>query len=160
MTATTDINTELDQKFQQLDDESKLMVTLLAFSQCACAHRRFLGLGQMKHAYDYLYTDDAVRTAEHVAPAVVPEIEQIREDLKTITADPPDYLEADLAPKPQAHTRDFLWADAFEEPVWFDIRHAGRQGLTALEAVLAPRPGPPPGAEGPPAGPQGPTAEA
>ncbi|HEY7621956.1 MAG TPA: hypothetical protein VH834_19430 [Solirubrobacteraceae bacterium] len=148
MTQTMDVNEELDQKFQVLDEESKLTVALLAFSQCACAHRRFVGLGQMKHAHDYIFTAGAVSTAQRIDPAVVPLIEEIRGHVKAIAADPPDYMEADLTPKPVTREREFLWTDAFEDPVWFDIRHAARRGLTAVEAVLAPRPGPP----GPPPG--------
>jgi hypothetical protein len=143
-----DINQELDEKFQTLDSESKLMVALLAFSQCACGHRRFLGLGQMKHAHDYIVTEDAMDTAEAVNPEVVGKIEVLRQHLEQVSAEPTDYYGEDLAPKGNVMSREFLWGDGFEQPVWFDIRHVSREGLTALESVLAPKPGPP----GPPPG--------
>jgi hypothetical protein len=148
VTQTLDVNDELDQKFQALDDNSKLTIALVSFSQCACAHRRFVGLGQMKHAHDYIFTDDAARTAQQIDPAIVGLIEEIRHNVKIVSEDPPDFMDADLAPKPVTRTREFLWSDAFEDPVWFDIRHAARRGLTTVEGVLAPRPGPP----GPPPG--------
>jgi hypothetical protein len=152
MTTATSVRDELTQQFEQLDDESKLTIALVCFSQCAFGHRRFLDLGQMKHAHDYILTDKAVRTAETVNPEVVGEIEQIRKHMETVTADPPDYYAEDLSPRGDTSSREFYWRETFEEPEWYEIRHAARKGLTALESVLAPKPGPPPGADGPPPG--------
>jgi len=128
-----DINEELDHAFQKLDDESRLVVAFWAFSQCACSHRRFVGLGQLKHAHDYIVTDDARRMAADVDPRAVEIVEEIRGHVQTISASPPSYLTTDLGPAGDATKRDFLWGDAFEEPVWFEIRHPAREGLRLAE---------------------------
>jgi hypothetical protein len=56
-----------------------------------------------------------------------------------IAAAPADYHEADLAPRGAGITRDFLWSDALEEPVWYDIRHAAREDLGMVEAQVLQR---------------------
>jgi hypothetical protein len=68
---------ELDEKFAQLDDKSKLMATLPILSNCACAHRRILGLHQLKHAHDYIVGDDARRVAEATDPVVAAKVAEI-----------------------------------------------------------------------------------
>lgn len=128
-----DISQELDEKFAKLDDLSKLTIMFQIFSQCACSHRRFVGLGQMKHGRDYVASDAALATAERIDPSVVASIQEIRAGIEKVEADLPDYLTAEFGPSGPASTRDFLWADAFEEPVWFDIRHAARSGLSVSE---------------------------
>jgi len=128
-----DIKEELDLKFRKLDDESKLVVALWAFSQCACSHRRFVALGQLKHAHDYVVTDDATRTAAAVSPRVVEIVEEIRRHVQEVSSAPPAYLTSDLGPAGDAYRRSFLWGEAFEEPVWFQMRHPAREGLRIAE---------------------------
>ncbi|HEY7621935.1 MAG TPA: hypothetical protein VH834_19325 [Solirubrobacteraceae bacterium] len=130
---------ELDEKFAQLDDKSKLMATLSILSKCACAHRRILGLHQLKHAHDYIVSDDARRVAEATDPVVAAKVAEITGHMERLAADPADCHEADLAPRGAGTTRDFLWSDALEEPVWYDVRHAAREGLGIVEAQVLQR---------------------
>ncbi|MFE2998722.1 hypothetical protein ACFXG4_27430 [Nocardia sp. NPDC059246] len=133
------VRDELDKKFAELDNESKLTITMLGFSQCAAGYKRFLGLNQLHHSYSFLYTEEAVSTAEATDPIVAESVAQLRDLVKEAVATPRPFHDEEFRPVGAAYERDFLWSDTFEEPVFYDIRHAARDGLRAIEAKLPPR---------------------
>lgn len=134
-----DVVKQLDQKFADLDNESKLVITMMVFAQCTVGYRRMLPLNQFHHATSFLRTEACVETAEAENPTVTQSVLEIRELLPKALADAPPFTDDEFRPHGEAFTRDFLWSDTFEEPIWYEIRHCARDAMRSLENKIMAR---------------------